>query len=152
MPTCARSEGGREILHAWLWHLAGLVPVGLWLGRVSEMPIWAFLLGSYLSHSLLKIRTYLEHRAHLQAGARTVIIEDHGPLALLFLNNNFHAVHHQNPGRPWYELPALYRNGRAEFLRRNVGRMYPSDGTAFLHHFLHGKEPVEDPYFPKPSE
>ena len=29
--------------------------------------------------------------------ARSVIIEDRGPLALLFLNNNFHAVHHAQP-------------------------------------------------------
>ena len=62
------------------------------------MPVWAYLLAAYLGWSLLKIRTYLEHRAHEAARARTVVIESRGPLALLFLNNNFHVVHHMHPG------------------------------------------------------
>ena len=78
----------------------------LWLLAVGAMPVWAYLLAAYLGWSLLKIRTFLEHRAHEAARARTVIIEDRGPLALLFLNNNFHVVHHMHPGVPWYRLPA----------------------------------------------
>ena len=29
------------------------------------------------------------------------------PLALLFLNNNLHALHHARPEVAWYRLPAL---------------------------------------------
>ena len=78
------------------------------------MPWWAYLLAAWIGHALLKIRTYLEHRAHEAPRARTVIIEDRGPLALLFLNNNLHVVHHCHPAVPWYRLPAtLCREPRA---------------------------------------
>ena len=46
-----------------------------------------------------------------------MIIEDRGPLAILFLNNNFHAVHHANPRLAWYRLPAEYARRRDEWLR-----------------------------------
>ena len=61
-------------------------PSEISLLAVSEMPFWAYLLSAYLGLSLLKIRTFLEHQAHEKARGRTVIIEDRGPLALLFLN------------------------------------------------------------------
>jgi fatty acid desaturase len=89
----------------WRW------PSGGWLGP-GAMPVWAYLLAAYLGGALLKIRTYLEHRAHEAFRARTVIIEDRGPLALLFLNNNLHVVHHMHPAVPWYDLPALYAAAR----------------------------------------
>ena len=34
-----------------------------------------------------------------------MIIERGGPFALLFLNNNLHAVHHDRPSVPWYRIP-----------------------------------------------
>ena len=55
-----------------------------------------------------------------------MIIEDRGPLALLFLNNNLHAVHHAHPRLPWYRLPGEYARRRDEFLRRNGGYRYGS--------------------------
>ena len=81
----------------------------VWLVTISPMPFWAYALAVYVALSILKIRTFLEHRAHADPAARTVIVEDRGPLALLFLNNNLHVVHHAHPGVPWYALPALYR-------------------------------------------
>jgi fatty acid desaturase len=77
---------------------------------------------AWVGHGLLRIRTFLEHRAHEAARARTVIIEDRGPLSVLFLNNNFHAVHHMHPAVPWYRLPAVYRANRAHYLRRSCDR------------------------------
>jgi fatty acid desaturase len=85
---------------------AGLARPGVWrvltLVVLSPMPVWAYLLSAYLGLSILKIRTFLEHQAHERASARTVIIEDRGPLAFLFLNNNLHVVHHMHPKLPWY--------------------------------------------------
>ena len=78
--------------------------------------------------SILRIRTFLEHQAHEQAAGRSVIIEDRGPLSILFLNNNFHAVHHANPRLPWYRLPAEYARRREWWLRRNGGYSYRSYG------------------------
>ena len=141
----AARAGDRSVTRAWALHALGLVPVGLWLMTVASMPVWAFLLAYYLSYSLQKIRGFLEHRAHEAARARTVIIEDRGPLAFLFLNNNLHVVHHMHPTVPWYRLPATYRANREHYLRRNEGYLYRSYAEIFALYFLRAKEPVPHP-------
>jgi len=141
----AARAGDRSITRAWALHALGLVLIGLWLMTVASMPVWAYLLASYLAYSLLKIRTFLEHRAHEAARARTVIIEDRGPLALLFLNNNLHVVHHMHPTVPWYRLPATYRANREHYLRRNEGYLYRSYAEIFARYFLRAKDPVPHP-------
>lgn len=132
------------VLRDWALHLIGLVPV-LWIVTWSDMPIWSYLLASYLALSLLKVRTYLEHRAHEDMHSRTAIVEDRGPLAFLFLNNNLHVVHHLYPGVPWHRLPGLYAAGRAEFQKRNDGYVLRSYGTVFARYFLRSKDPVPHP-------
>lgn len=137
-------ENAPGVRLAWLLHLAGFVPLVVWLSY-APMPWWAYLVAAYIGHGLLKIRTFLEHRAHELARARTVIIEDRGPLALLFLNNNFHAVHHAHPAVAWYRLPTLYRARQSHFLRRNAGYVYRSYAQIFAKHLLWAKEPVAHP-------
>lgn len=141
-------KGNRRVALGWLLHGIGMVPVFLWLAYVGQMPVWAYLLAAYLGWSLVKIRTYLEHRAHEAARARTVIVESRGPLSYLFLNNNFHVVHHMHPGVAWYKLPALYRSRRDHFLRRNDAYVYPSYVPIFLRHFFRAKDPVPHPIWP----
>lgn len=138
----ARGEQG--VRRDWAVHLIGLVPVAAWLW-VAVMPWWAYLLAAWIGHGLLKVRTFLEHRAHEAARARTVVVEDRGPLALLFLNNNLHVVHHMHPQVAWYRLPALYRANRAHYLRRNDGYAYRSYAQIFARHFLRAKDPVPHP-------
>ncbi|MCC6304785.1 MAG: fatty acid desaturase [Rhodobacteraceae bacterium] len=140
--------GDRAVARAWVLHLAGLVPVLGWLATVGEMSPGAYLLAAYGGHSILKIRTFLEHRAHERARGRSVIVEDRGPLAFLFLNNNFHAVHHAHPGVPWYRLPAFYAARRDRFLALNEGYRYPSYGAIFRRHLLAAKDPVPHPLWP----
>ena len=111
------AAGDRAVRRDWILNGIGLVPVVVWLVWAG-FPVWAYLLAAWVGHGLVKIRTFLEHRAHEAARARTVIIEDRGPLAFLFLNNNFHVVHHMHPGVPWYRLPALYEANREHYLRR----------------------------------
>ncbi|HEU0222362.1 MAG TPA: fatty acid desaturase, partial [Paracoccaceae bacterium] len=142
-------RGDRRIIRAYLHHALGAVPVALWLALVAQMPFWAYLIACYGAFSLLKVRTFLEHRAHERAGGRSVIIEDRGPLALLFLNNNYHAVHHAHPGIAWYRLPAEFARRREEFLRRNDGYHYRSYAEVFARHFLHRKDPVAHPLWPR---
>jgi fatty acid desaturase len=136
--------GDRAVIRDWALHLLGLVPVVAWLW-VAAMPWWAYLLTAWIGHGLLKLRTFLEHRAHEAARARTVVVEDRGPLALLFLNNNYHAVHHCHPGVAWYRLPGLYATRRDEVLRRNEGYVYRSYAEIFARYFLTAKDPVPHP-------
>jgi len=93
----------------------------------------------------IKIRTFLEHRAHERASGRTVVIEDRGFFAFLFLNNNYHVVHHMHPRVPWYDLPAMFRANRDKYLRRNDGYYYRSYREIFAQHFLRAKDPVPHP-------
>lgn len=142
--------GDAHVRREWLRHLAGLVPVVAWLW-VAAMPWWAYLLATWIGHGMLKLRTYLEHRAHDAARARTVVVEDRGPLALLFLNNNFHVVHHMHPGVAWYDLPALYDANRSHYLRRNEGYAYRSYAQIIRAHFLRAKDPVPHPLWTGPG-
>ena len=139
-----RGEG--TVRRDWAVHAAGLVPVAAWLW-VAAMPLWAYLLAVWVGHGLLKIRTFLEHRAHEAPRARTVIVEDRGPLALLFLNNNFHAVHHMHPKVPWYRLPALYAANRDHYLRRNEGYAYRSYAQVFRRYLWTAKDPLPHPTY-----
>ena len=152
------ARGDRRVILAWVLHAFGTALVLVWLALVSTIPVWAYLVAAYLGWSLLKIRTYLEHRAHDAARARTVIVESRGPLALLFLNNNFHAVHHMHPGVAWYRLPALYLSNRDHYLRRNDAYVYASYAPIFRAFLFRAKDPVPHPIFPvekaglRPSE
>lgn len=137
----------QSVRRAWLLHLAGLVPLALWLS-VAPMPWWAYLASAYVGHALLKIRTFLEHRAHEAARARTVVVEDRGPLALLYLNNNLHVVHHMHPAVPWYRLPRLYAENRDHYLRRNDGYVYRSYAEIFARYLVRAKDPVPHPLMP----
>lgn len=137
-------EGNRAVLRDWGLHAVGLVPVIAWLW-VAAMPWWAYLVAVWIGHGLLKVRTYLEHRAHTLCRGRSVIVEDRSLFALLFLNNNLHAVHHAHPQVPWYRLPKLYASQRAQFIRRNDGYVYQSYAQIFRAHFLRPKDPVAHP-------
>jgi fatty acid desaturase len=139
--------GDARVRQAWLLNAGGAVLVLAWIWAVA-MPIWGYLLAIYLGVAVLKIRTYAEHRAHTLARARTVIIEDRGPLSYLFLNNNFHVVHHCQPNVAWYQLPALYASKREHYLRRNEAYVYRSYAQIFRQFLFKAKDPVPHPVWP----
>ncbi len=139
-----RQRARPEVRRGWLWHLPAAAAV-LAVVALSPMPLWAYGIAAYGGLSLLKIRTFLEHQAHEQARGRTVIIEDRGPLALLFLNNNLHVVHHMHPRVPWYRLPAVYARNPARYAAVNDGYVYRSYAEIFRRHLLRAKDPVPHP-------
>lgn len=141
-------SGNRRITLSWVLHGFGMGMVLIWLWGFTEMPLWAWVVAAYFGYGLLKIRTFLEHRAHEAFRARTVIIEDKGPLALLFLNNNLHAVHHMHPRTAWYKLPGLYAARREHYLRRNDAYVFKNYGEIFRAFLLKAKDPVPHPIYP----
>ena len=140
--------GDARVRLAWGLNAVGVAMVLVWLWTVGSMPVLAYVVSVYLGTSLLKIRTFLEHRAHEKFRARTVIIEDRGPLSYLFLNNNFHVIHHCMPNVPWYDLPGLYAARREHYQRRNEAYVYRSYGDIFRLYFLRAKDPVPHPVWP----
>ncbi|MEM6310381.1 MAG: fatty acid desaturase [Pseudomonadota bacterium] len=136
--------GSGGVLRAWLAHLP-MVALTVWAVVLSPMPLWLYFLSCYAALGILRIRTFLEHQAHEKARGRTVIIEDRGLLAFLFLNNNLHVVHHMHPRVPWYRLPALYAKNKARYLASNEGYVYRSYGEIFRQYLWRAKDPVPHP-------
>ncbi len=144
-------QGDSVVLKDWLAHLPGVL-VTLWLVSLSPLSLWIYLLACYAALSVLKIRTFLEHRAHAHTCARTVVVEDCGPLAFLFLNNNFHVVHHMHPTVSWYKLPTLYRRHKQRYLTRNDGYVYRSYAQVFALFLWRRKDPVAHPLWQPSGE
>lgn len=138
-------NGDRHVLKAWVLHLVGVALVFGWLWATDGMPIWAYLIAAYFGFGLLKIRTFLEHRAHDLARARSVVIADRGFFALLFLNNNYHSVHHSQPGLAWYRLPSLFAQNRDHYLARNEDYYYDTYAQVFRQYFFRAKDTVPHP-------
>ena len=53
---------------AYLLHALGIVPVAAWLATVGTVPFWAYFAACWLALSILRVRTFLEHRAHEKTG------------------------------------------------------------------------------------
>ena len=144
------ARGDRRVLLGYVLHVPAVAVVLWWMLALGQMPLWAWVLSVYLALAVLKIRTFLEHRAHDAARGRTVIIEDRGPLALILLNNHLHVVHHRHALVPWDRLPQIYYANRDRYLSRNEGYRYGSYAEIFRRHFLRAKDPVPHPLWPRP--
>lgn len=127
------SEGRRVIDGApnarWIWveHLLWCVPVVAWVTAACGMSIWAYVFGMVIpGTALLMVRSFAEHRARDAVRQRTAIVENARFFGPLFLYNNLHSVHHENPGLPWYRYNAAYRANRDRLLRDNGGLLYNS--------------------------
>jgi len=139
--------GDRKVLIAWAHHAAGLLLVAIWVWGVCGInPVVYVLAVAYPGMSLLMIRTFAEHQAQERVGSRSVIVEDRGFFALLFLNNNLHLVHHDQPGTPWYHLPAIYRARKAHWHAENGGYVFRGYGELFRRYAFRSKEPVPHPF------
>ena len=145
----AIAGGDLRVLAGWALHVPAVAGVLWWMMAVGEMPLWAFLACVYVSNGMLKVRTFLEHQAHEKARGRTVVIEDRGIWAFLFLNNNLHVVHHMHPRVSWFRLPDLYAEHRDRYLRRNAGYRYGSYAEIFARHLWRAKDPVPHPLWSK---
>ena len=137
--------GDRGILWDWVLHLAGVAAV-LVILRLSGFSLLAYLgFVALPSMSVLMIRSFAEHRASEAKEHRTAIIPDRGLFALLFLNNNLHAVHHAHPTVAWYRLPRLFNEQRAHFETANGGYGYRSYLALIARHLLRPVNSVAHP-------
>jgi fatty acid desaturase len=64
---------------------------------------------------------------------------------ILYLNNNYHAVHHERPDLPWHLLRRFYLQHRADVLARNGAFVIP--GYVFLVRRF-AMTPVDSPIHP----
>jgi fatty acid desaturase len=139
------ARGRRDIVKCWgLFAVSTIILVAfvMWAG----MPLWQYvLLIAYPAVSLALVRSYCEHQAAEDVGARTIVVEASPFWALLYLNNNLHIAHHDRPGLPWYQLPAFYRSNRVGFLAKNQNYMMMGYGEIFRRYLFTPKEPLAHP-------
>jgi fatty acid desaturase len=133
--------GDRRHLRAWAWHLVVVAVVAAWLELVCRLPLVHYLLlFVYPGVALTLLRSFAEHRPAATNAERVGIVEA-GPLTgLLFLNNNLHVVHHDEPALAWYELPARYRALRASILAKNGGFFFSSYASLIARFALRSKD------------
>ena len=89
-------------------------------------------------------RSY-EHRPALLPAHRIVINDASWMWRLLYLNNNYHAVHHDYPKLAWYRIPNVYRTDRDGFLKRNGDFLIPGYGHILWKYAL---KPIDSPIHP----
>ncbi len=131
---------------AWGLHVLGSALVLAWVLGVCGIPFWEYLLlYAYPGLSLTLLRSFLEHRAHPSVDQRSVLVEAGPVMAFLYLNNNLHALHHAEPNRAWYRLPARYRERREALLAGNGGYRYGGYGEIVARYLVTPKEPVLHP-------
>jgi fatty acid desaturase len=119
----ARNEPGLRAI--WIRHLAWCVPVVLWITVVCGIPLWLYLIAMVIpGNGILLIRSFAEHRARPGVRERVAIVEGSWILGPLFLFNNLHALHHEEPAIPWYRYNARYRVHRERLIAANGGLVY----------------------------
>jgi fatty acid desaturase len=139
-----RNDGRARAI--WLEHLLWCIPVIVWVTVVCGMPLWVYVLAMvYPGSGILLIRSFAEHRARPGVGERTAIVEGSRILGPLFLFNNLHALHHEDPTIPWYEYNARYRVERVRLIAENGGLIYFTYFDVARRFLLRPHDAVEHP-------
>ncbi|MEX1034527.1 MAG: fatty acid desaturase [Sneathiella sp.] len=142
-------KGDPRLIYIWITHFSFCLILLTVITLFGSLPVFVYLIAAYFGMSVLMIRTFLEHQAHPDRRARSVLINDQGALRYLFLNNNLHAVHHAFPSVAWYRLPSLFRLHQARFLEMNQGYFYKSYLEVIRKYAFTRKEPVAFPLDPR---
>ena len=133
-------DGAR--IWTWVQHLVLLAGL-LWaVHAATGMPIGLYLAVGYAALGLACMRSLYEHRPAARPAHRIVVNEAGWFWRLLYLNNNYHAVHHARPGLPWYAIPAAYEAERARFVDGTGGFLITGYNRFFLRHLF---TPVDAP-------
>ena len=141
---CLRGDGYRA--KVWSVHLISVFATVLWLNYCGIPLLEYMLLFVYPGMSLTLLRSFLEHQADPLPAHRTAIVQSHTFLSLLFLNNNLHALHHEQPGLAWYQLPSVWRADRRDILQRNGGYYYSGYLSLFKQYLFKPKAHPRHPH------
>lgn len=138
--------GNGDAIRDWTFYAIGVAVLAIWVVGVCGMnPLVYILCFAYPGASLTLLRSFAEHRAANEPGARTAIVEAGWFFGLLYLFNSYHVVHHNEPGLPWYRRPTRYRERRDAYLASNGDYVFDSYATIARRYLLKRKEPVVHP-------
>jgi fatty acid desaturase len=131
----------------WLAHVSCVLMLLAWVQQYAGVPWWYYLLViTWPALGLAMVRSLYEHRAASHPKARIAINEAGLAMRLLYLNNNYHLVHHDLPALPWFHLPRAYRM-RHEDYRRKCGGFVIGGYGALLRR--HAWRPTDAPVHPQ---
>lgn len=120
------ARGKFTMLKVWATHLP-LLALLLWALETwaGVSPLYYCFVVGYFAVGLAMLRSLYEHRPAAAPEHRTVINEAGWFWRMLYLNNNYHVVHHTYPGLAWYRVGAWYRADPARYQARNGGFVVP---------------------------
>lgn len=146
--ACAAFRRGEwRDLPMWATHVACVAALLVWLDRTIGVPWWYYLVAvTWPAQSLAMIRSLYEHRAARHPKARIAINEAGFAMRLLYLNNNYHLVHHDLPALPWYDLPRAYRMRRDAYRQKCDGFVIRRGYAELL--LRHAWRPTDAPVHP----
>ncbi len=99
----------------------------------DHLSLWQYAFyGVYPALSLSLIRSFTEHRPSETKNHSSAIVESNFLWQLLFLNNNFHIVHHKHPRMPWYLVKNSYMRNKSFWIKMNGNYHYPGYRSVFL--------------------
>ncbi|MDN7600663.1 fatty acid desaturase [Burkholderia gladioli] len=140
-------RGERGTIRMWATHGACVALLLAWVQWATGMPWWYYLLAvSWPALSVAMIRSLYEHRAAAHPKARIAINEAGFAMRLLYLNNNYHLVHHDLPGVAWFDLPAAYRMRREAYVEKCGGFLIRGGYLELLRR--HAWRPTDAPEHP----
>lgn len=114
--------GDRSRLGIYIVHVAWIAAISMFVTLAAGLPLWKYLLCfAYSGISFTLLRSYTEHRWSLSESERSLIIEGSWLTRLLYLNNNYHWLHHEQPHVHWSKLAGMFRKRRQEILQINGG-------------------------------
>jgi len=139
-------QGNAMHRRIWAEHALQLAVVLAWLVLVCGVNPLLYVVGVvYPGTALMLVRSFAEHRAENEVEERTAIVENAPVFGLLYLYNNLHVVHHEQPTLPWYRIPAWYRANRDRLIRENGGLVYDGYLDVARRYFLTGHDSLIHP-------
>ena len=129
----------------WISHDLLSLTLLLFILLFFEVNILIYIGCAYIAQSLTLVRSFYEHRVANIPNHRSVIMKASLPMRLLFLNNNFHLVHHENPSMSWYLLPKEYK-ARLDYYQDLNGNFIEPGYIKWFTSYLF--KPVTHPKYP----
>ena len=130
------------IKYSWLKHTFSAICVAVWLLLCDMSLLFYCVFVAYPAISLLMLRAFTEHLPEENVADRSAVVESNIVMQLLYLNNNFHRVHHDHPEVPWYQLASLYRT----HYKHKVNNVYSGYGELFRRYAFTRRFPVAHPF------
>jgi fatty acid desaturase len=109
-------NGDLSSLKDIIFHVIGIILVFSWLKFFAGMTLLEYVvLFVYPSSMIIQFKKFTDHQYHKSETKRTNIVESNKFTNFLYLNQNYHAVHHHIPTKPWHELVDVYELKKLDF-------------------------------------